>query len=214
MLFDQVCNSHWFIDTSMVMFMNKTDIFRAKIQYSPIRAYFPDYSGNLSHRLSKLWLCCCLSRCIAIQSNEPWTLTVYLRSRSYSNFLSLQTQTNRSRRRLWWSDRLLPVAVHAPEPEWAQRSIYPLHRCNWHQPPPKHHGFRQQHYPRPQQLCHPPLKVLIFLIRSMEGEGKGGKERRKIFYIFNLFFVQIMTNIAVATWRLNPREKVAFFISP
>ncbi|KAG9068086.1 hypothetical protein KI688_011678 [Linnemannia hyalina] len=45
MLFDQVCNSHWFIDTSMIMFMNKTDIFRAKIQYSPIRAYFPDYPG-------------------------------------------------------------------------------------------------------------------------------------------------------------------------
>ncbi|KAK5807994.1 guanine nucleotide binding protein, alpha subunit [Linnemannia elongata] len=45
MLFDQVCNSHWFIDTSMIMFMNKTDIFRTKIQHSPIRAYFPDYSG-------------------------------------------------------------------------------------------------------------------------------------------------------------------------
>ncbi|KAG0374380.1 hypothetical protein BGX24_010475 [Mortierella sp. AD032] len=46
MLFDQVCNSHWFIDTSMIMFMNKTDIFRTKIQYSPVRAYFPDYSGD------------------------------------------------------------------------------------------------------------------------------------------------------------------------
>ena len=46
MLFDQVCNSHWFIDTSMIMFMNKTDLFRTKIQHSPIRAYFPDYSGK------------------------------------------------------------------------------------------------------------------------------------------------------------------------
>ncbi|KAF9910850.1 hypothetical protein EC991_005313 [Linnemannia zychae] len=46
MLFDQVCNSHWFIDTSMIMFLNKTDIFRTKIQYSPIRAYFPDYAGQ------------------------------------------------------------------------------------------------------------------------------------------------------------------------
>ncbi|KAF9103045.1 hypothetical protein BGX29_003879 [Mortierella sp. GBA35] len=45
MIFDQVCNSHWFIDTSMILFMNKTDIFRNKIKHSSIRAYFPDYSG-------------------------------------------------------------------------------------------------------------------------------------------------------------------------
>ncbi|KAF9941530.1 hypothetical protein BGZ67_004810 [Mortierella alpina] len=45
MLFDQICNSQWFIDTAMIMFMNKTDIFRAKIKYSSIRTCFPDYTG-------------------------------------------------------------------------------------------------------------------------------------------------------------------------
>ncbi|KAI8596134.1 guanine nucleotide binding protein, alpha subunit, partial [Dissophora ornata] len=45
MLFDQVCNSQWFVETSMILFMNKTDIFRNKIQYSPIKEYFRDYTG-------------------------------------------------------------------------------------------------------------------------------------------------------------------------
>ncbi|KAF9117041.1 hypothetical protein BGX27_005591 [Mortierella sp. AM989] len=45
MLFDQICNSQWFIDTAMIMFMNKTDIFREKIKTSNITGYFPDYSG-------------------------------------------------------------------------------------------------------------------------------------------------------------------------
>ncbi|KAF8933501.1 hypothetical protein BGZ58_006288 [Dissophora ornata] len=45
MLFDQICNSQWFIDTAMIMFMNKTDIFRQKIKHSSIRTYFPDFDG-------------------------------------------------------------------------------------------------------------------------------------------------------------------------
>ncbi|KAF9967958.1 hypothetical protein BGZ70_007496 [Mortierella alpina] len=45
MLFDQICNSQWFVNTSIILFLNKTDIFKAKIQYSSIKAYFPDYDG-------------------------------------------------------------------------------------------------------------------------------------------------------------------------
>ncbi|KAF9430935.1 hypothetical protein BGZ76_000647 [Entomortierella beljakovae] len=46
MLFDQVCNSQWFIDTAMIMFLNKTDIFEEKIKTSSIKSYFPDYKGE------------------------------------------------------------------------------------------------------------------------------------------------------------------------
>lgn len=45
MLFDQICNSQWFVNTSIILFLNKTDIFKAKIQHSSIKAYFPDYDG-------------------------------------------------------------------------------------------------------------------------------------------------------------------------
>jgi guanine nucleotide-binding protein subunit alpha len=46
MLFDTICNSYWFINTSMLLLLNKIDIFKKKINDSPIEAYFPDYQGN------------------------------------------------------------------------------------------------------------------------------------------------------------------------
>ncbi|KAI8973844.1 guanine nucleotide binding protein, alpha subunit [Pilobolus umbonatus] len=43
MLFDSTCNSHWFEKTSMILLLNKIDIFKRKIKYSPISNYFPDF---------------------------------------------------------------------------------------------------------------------------------------------------------------------------
>ncbi|ORY98719.1 guanine nucleotide binding protein, alpha subunit [Syncephalastrum racemosum] len=45
MLFDSICNSPWFVNTSMILFLNKMDVFRRKLRRSPIKAYFPDYTG-------------------------------------------------------------------------------------------------------------------------------------------------------------------------
>ncbi|KAI8578352.1 hypothetical protein K450DRAFT_247503 [Umbelopsis ramanniana AG] len=45
MLFDSICNSSWFTNTSMILFLNKVDIFAQKIQHSPVSKYFPDYKG-------------------------------------------------------------------------------------------------------------------------------------------------------------------------
>jgi guanine nucleotide-binding protein subunit alpha len=45
MLFDSICNSQWFLNTSMILFLNKIDIFRSKIAKSPVSKYFPDYKG-------------------------------------------------------------------------------------------------------------------------------------------------------------------------
>jgi len=45
MLFDSICNSQWFVNTSMILFLNKIDIFKAKIKSSQVRKYFPDYQG-------------------------------------------------------------------------------------------------------------------------------------------------------------------------
>lgn len=71
-LFDSICNSRWFIRTSIVgwplffrhlksdkftltrfltpplqiLFLNKIDIFREKLPVSPISEYFPDYRGG------------------------------------------------------------------------------------------------------------------------------------------------------------------------
>lgn len=46
-LFDEICNSKWFKQTSMILFLNKRDLFEKKIsQGIPISAYFKDYNGG------------------------------------------------------------------------------------------------------------------------------------------------------------------------
>jgi guanine nucleotide-binding protein G(i) subunit alpha len=47
-LFDSICNSRWFVKTSIILFLNKIDRFREKLPVSPMRNYFPDYEGTLS----------------------------------------------------------------------------------------------------------------------------------------------------------------------
>ncbi|CEH16631.1 guanine nucleotide binding protein (g protein) alpha [Ceraceosorus bombacis] len=46
MLCDSIFNSKWFVRTSMILFLNKVDVFRTKIMHSSIKAYFPDYDGD------------------------------------------------------------------------------------------------------------------------------------------------------------------------
>ncbi|BGP17593.1 hypothetical protein JCM10213_001242 [Rhodosporidiobolus nylandii] len=46
MLFDSICNSQWFTNTSMILFLNKVDIFKERILLSSIKAHFSDYIGD------------------------------------------------------------------------------------------------------------------------------------------------------------------------
>lgn len=46
MLFESICNSQWFIQTSIILFLNKEDLFKQKLPFSPVRKYFPDYTGD------------------------------------------------------------------------------------------------------------------------------------------------------------------------
>lgn len=45
-LFDSICNSRWFIKTSIILFLNKIDRFKEKLPVSPMQNYFPDYEGQ------------------------------------------------------------------------------------------------------------------------------------------------------------------------
>lgn len=53
-LFDSICNSRWFIKTSIILFLNKIDRFKEKLPVSPMKNYFPDYEGKLYAGLSHL----------------------------------------------------------------------------------------------------------------------------------------------------------------
>jgi len=44
-LFESICNSRWFINTSMILFLNKKDLFADKINRISIRVAFPEYKG-------------------------------------------------------------------------------------------------------------------------------------------------------------------------
>ncbi|TKR69928.1 hypothetical protein L596_022015 [Steinernema carpocapsae] len=44
-LFDSICNSRWFFETSMILFLNKKDLFEQKIKRSNITPAFPEYKG-------------------------------------------------------------------------------------------------------------------------------------------------------------------------
>jgi len=45
-LFEEICNSRWFRETSMILFLNKRDLFGDKIKKVPLSKFFPDYSGE------------------------------------------------------------------------------------------------------------------------------------------------------------------------
>jgi guanine nucleotide-binding protein G(i) subunit alpha len=44
-LFRGICNNKWFVKTSIILFLNKKDLFKEKIGKSPLTICFPDYDG-------------------------------------------------------------------------------------------------------------------------------------------------------------------------
>lgn len=45
-LFDSVCNNPWFANTSMILFLNKKDLFEQKIKVTDLTVVFPEYTGG------------------------------------------------------------------------------------------------------------------------------------------------------------------------
>ncbi|CAB3410570.1 unnamed protein product [Caenorhabditis bovis] len=45
-LFRQICSSRWFLEASIILFLNKKDIFAEKIKKTNIRVFFRNYEGG------------------------------------------------------------------------------------------------------------------------------------------------------------------------
>ncbi|KAF8206795.1 guanine nucleotide binding protein, alpha subunit [Mycena galopus ATCC 62051] len=45
-IWDSICHSQWFKQTSIILFLNKNDLFEAKIKSSDIKSFFPDFDGE------------------------------------------------------------------------------------------------------------------------------------------------------------------------
>jgi len=48
-LFESMANSRWFIRTALILFLNKMDLFKRKLESSPISKYFYDYEGDCTN---------------------------------------------------------------------------------------------------------------------------------------------------------------------
>jgi hypothetical protein len=44
-LFESVVSSRWFLRSSVVLFLNKSDILEKKLEYDSFANYFPDFEG-------------------------------------------------------------------------------------------------------------------------------------------------------------------------
>lgn len=49
-LFKEICNSTWFKDTSMILFLNKKDLFAEKIQKVDLNVCFDKYTGGKDYK--------------------------------------------------------------------------------------------------------------------------------------------------------------------
>jgi guanine nucleotide-binding protein G(i) subunit alpha len=47
-LFESVINSRWFARSSIILFLNKIDLFKIKLAKVPLEGYFPDYTGKIN----------------------------------------------------------------------------------------------------------------------------------------------------------------------
>lgn len=48
-LFGEMCNSRWFTDTSVILFLNKRDLLASKLEISPLSSYFPSFDGGVDY---------------------------------------------------------------------------------------------------------------------------------------------------------------------
>lgn len=55
-LFDSVCNNKWFIDTSIILFLNKRDLFADKIRRSPLTVAFAEYKGAQTYEEASAYI--------------------------------------------------------------------------------------------------------------------------------------------------------------
>ncbi|KAI4138110.1 MAG: hypothetical protein L6R35_007166 [Caloplaca aegaea] len=66
-LFDSICNSRWFVNTSIILFLNKIDRFKEKLPDSPMKNYFPDYEGGPDYAAACDYI---LNRFVSLNQHE------------------------------------------------------------------------------------------------------------------------------------------------
>lgn len=66
-LFESICNSRWFTKTSIILFLNKIDLFSQKLSRSPLNEFFPDFQGGDNYEAACDYL---LSRFLSLNRSQ------------------------------------------------------------------------------------------------------------------------------------------------
>ncbi|GAA5803783.1 hypothetical protein HPULCUR_009268 [Helicostylum pulchrum] len=66
-LFDSICNSRWFIKTSIILFLNKIDIFKEKLPRHPLKESFSDFEGPDNYDASSNYI---LNRFVSLNQSD------------------------------------------------------------------------------------------------------------------------------------------------
>lgn len=73
MLFETIANSKWFERSALILFLNKMDLFRNKIDAGvPIAKYFPDYTGPADAEVAKVFFAEKFRRLVDAPGKEPY----------------------------------------------------------------------------------------------------------------------------------------------
>jgi guanine nucleotide-binding protein G(i) subunit alpha len=55
-LFEETVNSKWFVETSIILFLNKIDLFKEKIQKRDLTCIFPEYTGGCNFEAAAAYM--------------------------------------------------------------------------------------------------------------------------------------------------------------
>ncbi|XP_035870381.1 guanine nucleotide-binding protein G(z) subunit alpha isoform X1 [Phyllostomus discolor] len=55
-LFDSICNNNWFVNTSLILFLNKKDLLAEKIRRIPLTVCFPEYKGQNTYEEAAVYI--------------------------------------------------------------------------------------------------------------------------------------------------------------
>ncbi|CAO3701317.1 unnamed protein product [Rhizopus microsporus] len=66
-LFDSICNSRWFVKTSIILFLNKIDIFKEKLQKHPLKESFSDFTGPETYESARDYI---LNRFVSLNQSD------------------------------------------------------------------------------------------------------------------------------------------------
>ncbi|KAI7851753.1 guanine nucleotide-binding protein subunit alpha [Circinella umbellata] len=74
-LFDSICNSRWFVKTSIILFLNKIDIFKEKLPKHPLVESFPDFKGSNTYDEASDYI---LNRFVSLNQSDTKQIYTHL----------------------------------------------------------------------------------------------------------------------------------------